>query len=102
MSIAVKVEVPWDQANKKHSFKLALLDSDGRPVSLPEGKPVIVEGEFEVGRPPGLKAGSPLDVVVALNIQRGPLAPDSRFEWRLSIDGHSDPDWHVAFTTRTE
>jgi hypothetical protein len=103
MGIAVKFEVPWDQANVQHAFRLTLVDADEQPVRLPGGdgeQAVQVEGQFEVGRPPGLKHGTPLDFAVAVNVPALPLAPDSRYLWRLEIDGESDEDWYVGFTTR--
>ena len=102
MAIAVKIEVPWNQANRKHDFDLSLLDSDGQPMVSAEDQPITMSGEFEVGRPPGLIAGSPIDFAMAVNVQRGPLSPNSRFVWQLMLDGTSEPDWHVAFTTGPE
>ncbi len=106
MALAVKIEVPWDRANLKHRWLLELLDGDGAPVEMPPAvaggpaQPVRIEGEFEAGRPPGLKPGTPLDVALALNFAPLPLAPGGRFVWRLSIDG-LDGDWQVAFSTRS-
>ena len=101
MGIAVKIEVPWDQSNLQHTFRLTLVDADEQPVLVPGAEhPVQVEGQFEVGRPPGLKPGSPLDFALAVNVPPLPLAPDSRYVWRLLIDGESDEDWYVGFTTR--
>ncbi len=101
MGIAVKIEVPWDEANLQHSFRLTLVDADEQPVLVPGAEqPVQVEGQFEVGRPPGLKPGSPLDFALAVNVPPLPLTPNSRYVWRLAIDGESDEDWYVGFTTR--
>ncbi|MBD0330189.1 MAG: hypothetical protein ICV64_08815 [Thermoleophilia bacterium] len=104
MALAVKIEVPWDRANIKHRWRLELLDEDGAAVELvptPEGgpQPLRIEGEFEAGRPPGLKPGTPLDVALALNLAPLPLPAGGRFVWRLGIDGW-DEDWQVAFSTR--
>jgi hypothetical protein len=103
-AIAVKVEVPWDQANLRHQWRLSLLDSDGTPVEAdgPEGRhSIAVEGEFEVGRPPGLRPGTPIDLPLALNFGPIPLAPNSRYEWRLEIDGELQGDSRLAFSTRS-
>src|SRR5713226_1107647 len=73
-AIALKIEVPWDQANRRHTVKLELFDADGRAVRVPtpEGEKILeVAGEFEVGRPPGLPPGTPLDAMLAINL--GPL-----------------------------
>jgi hypothetical protein len=107
MALAVKIEVPWTEANKKHRLTVDLVDDDGQPVvfSSEEGVEaggVQVEGDFEVGRPPGLIPGTPIDLAMGLNIGRGPLQPSSRYTWRLSIDGHHDEDWEVSFSTRAE
>ncbi len=105
-AIALKIEVPWDQGNSKHKMRLELVDADGEPVLVEtEGgleEQLELEGEFEVGRPPGLKPGTPLDVMLAANFSPQPIAPGGRYEWRLSIDGHTDEDWRLGFTTRPE
>jgi hypothetical protein len=102
-AIAVKIEVPWNDANQKHSLKLALFDEDGKAVMVPTpaGDVAVELGtDFEVGRPPGLKPGTPLDAVFAINIGPLPLTPDGRYVWRLSIDERTDEDWQLAFSTR--
>lgn len=99
-AIALYLQVPWDQANQRHQLRLELLDSDGNPVPSEEGQPLAVEGEFETGRPPGIKPGSPLDFTLAVNLPPISLGPDQRYEWRLSIDGRSDENWRLPFSTR--
>jgi hypothetical protein len=64
-AVVLLVKVPWDQANRKHRFEVELVDADGHSVMTqgPVGEqPIKVAGEFESGRPPGLPAGTPLDV----------------------------------------
>jgi hypothetical protein len=100
LAIAIKIEVPWDQANRRHTWRLALFDADGQPVTLhtPAGdQPFFIQQDFEVGRPAGLEAGTPLDFPLALNVPL-PLAPAKRYVFRLSIDGESSPDWEAAFS----
>jgi len=101
--LAVKVEVPWDEANRRHRITSELVDGDGHPFLAPTPmgeQPLKIEGNFEVGRPPGIMPGSPLDMAVAFNFPPLPLKTGTRYVWRLSIDGHSDEDWQVAFSTR--
>jgi hypothetical protein len=102
--IALLIQVPWDQANTPHSFSVELLDADGAAVVL-EGvedeQTVAFGGEFEVGRPPGLKPGTPLDFPVAMNSTPLPLEP-GRYEWRLTIDDEDRQDWSLPFTVRSE
>lgn len=106
--IGLLIQVPWDQANTPHQFKVELLDADGAAVSFDEDDPdnesdqsVEFGGEFEVGCPPGLKPGTPLDFPVAVNSVPLPLEP-GRYEWRLTIDEQSRQDWTLPFTVRAE
>jgi len=102
-AIAIKIEVPWDQANRPHRILLSLVNADGQPVMVPtpEGeRPFEIAGQFEVGRPAGLAPGTPLDAIVAISLGPMPIPPGGRYTWRLSIDGDTDEDWEVAFTTR--
>ena len=103
--IGLLIQVPWDQANTRHVFSVELLDSDGVAVGFESDEDsdqvVAFGGEFEVGRPPGLKPGTPLDFPVAVNSTPLPLEP-GRYEWRLTIDGASREDWTLPFTVRSE
>ena len=102
-AIAIDIKVPWDQTNRPHVMRLELVDADGQPVLVPtpDGEqPVVVESTFEVGRPPGLKAGTPIDVPLALNFGAMPIPPGGRYEWRLTIDDESHEDWRLSFSTR--
>jgi hypothetical protein len=104
-AIAMLFEVPWDQANDKQRIRLELVDADGHPVIVdtPEGgQPVVIDGEFETGRPPGMKRGTPVTFPVAFNSGPLPLEPDTRYEWRLSWNEQSHDDWRLAFSTRPE
>ncbi len=102
--IAVLIRVPWDRANQVHTMRLELLDADGASVVLEteEGEaPLLLfdDWSFEVGRPAGLKPGTPLDFPVAVNVGPLPLDPGV-YEWRLTIDGVADDDWRLPFTVR--
>ena len=102
-ALAVKIEVPWDQAGFSHTFRLALFDSDGQVVvnETRDGPQAIeIAAGFEVERAPGLRPGSPIDVPLAFTFAPIPLEAGERYVWRLEIDGHSHEDWRVAFSTR--
>lgn len=107
--IAILVHVPWDQANRRHTMRLELLDADGSPVLghqdgdvEGEPQPIVFLDElgFEVGRPPGLKPGTPLEFMIAMNSAPLALEPGGRYEWRLSIDGEMRDDWRLGFSVR--
>ena len=101
--IGLLIQVPWDQANTRHTFTVELLDADGAPVEFEaedvDEQAVAFGGDFEVGRPPGLKPGTPLHTAVAVNSTPLPLEP-GRYEWRLTIDSDSRADWTLPFTVR--
>jgi hypothetical protein len=97
--VAALFQIPWDQTNEKHTFRLELLDADGQGVPTADGDSIRAEGEFEAGRPPGLRPGTPVDA--PLVVPFGPLVlEDGRYEIRLTIDDDTKEDWFVAFTVR--
>lgn len=85
MALAIKLSIPWDRANQSHAIKLSLLDEDGQAVELGEG-PVQAEGGIEVGRPPGMKPGTPLDSPFVLSFA-GLALPSGGYVWELEIEG---------------
>lgn len=58
--VAVAFAIPWASCNELHPIKIEILDPDA--VVL-----LTVEGEVEVGRPPGLPTGSAQRVPLAFN-----------------------------------
>jgi hypothetical protein len=38
----------------------------------------------------------------AFNSGPQPIPPGANYEWRLMIDGETDEDWRLAFSTRPE
>jgi hypothetical protein len=102
-AVALKIDVDWHEAETSHHWELFLEDADGQPVLMEttEGtQPVEVRGEFTVNQPQGIPEGSPIDVALAVNLGPLPLAPGTRFAWRLMIDGESLPNAALGFTTR--
>jgi hypothetical protein len=102
-AIILKVDIPWTDANTRHHFRLALRNEDGEPVFVPgpEGEqPLMLEGDFEAGRPAGLPPGTDLDFSLVANVPPLPLPPGQRFEWRLWIDDETEDDWNRTFLTR--
>lgn len=102
-AIAIKLDVPWDRANAKLHLRLRLVGQDGEPVMVPgaEGlQAVEINGDVEVGRPTGVVPGADLDFPLAFQIGPLPLEPGQRYEWVLDIDGVTQRDWHLTFSTR--
>jgi hypothetical protein len=103
-ALAIKVDVPWTEANRKIPVVVELLTADGGVVNLSDAlgnpQPVKIGLEIEVGRPPGVPHGTPLDATLAFAVPPLPLDPDGRYEWRLTIDNETKAHWRVAFSTR--
>lgn len=103
-ALAVKIDVPWTDANRPIPVEVSLLDADGTAVRVPDRlgnpQPVAVRLDIEVGRPPGLPPGMPLDATVAFGVPGLALARGQRYVWRLTIDGESKPHWQVGFWVR--
>jgi hypothetical protein len=102
-AVALKIDVDWHEAEASHHWELFLEDADGQPVMMETAdgtQPVEVRGEFTVSQPQGIPEGSPIDVALAVNLGPIPLAPGTRFAWRLTIDGESLPGASLGFTTR--
>jgi hypothetical protein len=103
--IAIKIEVPWTEADKRHTWQLRLTDQDGHPFTVEHGaerEPLTIGGGFEVGRPAGLRPGTPIDFTLAINSAPLPLRPATRYMWRLYINDETADDWFVSFWTRPE
>ena len=79
-AVAVGVNVPWSLTNRKMSFSIDVRNADGGHVGQ------LVGGEFEVGRPPGLRSGVPQRFQIA-----GPAGPElpaaGRYVIECAIDG---------------
>lgn len=103
-AIAILISVPWDQANHQHHFSLVLERQDGDKVTrtneLGQESPIEFVADFEVGRPPGVPLGTPLEMPVAINLPPLPLEPGSRYRWVLEIDDERADEWNLPFSVR--
>jgi hypothetical protein len=85
MALAIKLNVPWDRANEQFHLRAMLVTADGQPVDF-GGGPVQADGQLEVGRPVGLRPGTPLDSTLALNFSGLALQPGG-YVWELEVGG---------------
>lgn len=100
MGVVVFIEVAWDETNRNIEFRLELVDADGHPVTAPGpfgDQPLVIEGQTQAGRPPGIPPGSDITIPLVLNIGPLPLAASQRYEWRVQIDGRSRAEWTRSF-----
>lgn len=87
MGLAVKLAVPWDRANEQIPILIRLLSDQGESVLDPNGNAIEAQTQLELGRPLGLKRGTPLDACLALNFVGLPLG-EGNYVWVLEADGN--------------
>jgi len=87
MALAVKLSIPWDLTNEPLTVRARLLTEDGEAVEGGTG-PLFAEGDIEVGRPPGLKRGTPIDAPFVLNFA-GVTLPPGGYVWQLEVEGET-------------
>lgn len=87
--LGVIIHVPFDMANKTLGLEVALLDADGQPVLRgdPAG-PVGSAGQFEVGRPAGIKPGETLNFPIAFRFN-GMFHEPGGYVWECRVDGET-------------
>ncbi len=81
MAVALQFRVSWSETNERHSFKLEMQNLDGVAVQP------IGEGQFEAGRPPGIKAGTDQKIMLALNFGVN-LTTEGEFVIAVMVDGN--------------
>lgn len=91
--LGVIAHVPYDMANRKFLMELQLLDADGQPVSFGDPpQPLGSAGEFEVGRPAGVKPGETLAFPMAFRFN-GIFHPPGGYVWECKVDGEVLARW---------
>lgn len=84
-ALAIMLKIPWDRANQPIQVSAVLEDGDGKPVTLGQPPlPVRNDAQVEVGRPPGVAAGSMLPASFAVTVPPLALRP-GRYEWRVTV-----------------
>ncbi len=102
-ALALKMAIPYNNDARFFHWEIFLEDADGKPVILnsAEGlRPVEVMGDIELAENPEGANGIPVDVCLAVNVPPLPLDPDTRFVWRLTVNGEPQPGGTLAFATR--
>jgi hypothetical protein len=90
MALAIKISVPWMEANRLHNLTIRLLTEQFEQVKMggegqDEGQDIQLAGKVEVGRPPGMRPGSYLDAPIAASFQQLVLSPGI-YLWELAVN----------------
>ena len=65
-ALALAVQVPWNNTNEKHNFEIEVFSEDQ---NTEEPKTIAkLEGQFEIGRPPGIPRGQSQRIQMAVNM----------------------------------
>lgn len=87
MALAILIAVPWNRANEQHNVQAALVTGDGQQVQMGDA-PIMAGGDLEVGRPPGLRAGTQLNTSLVFNFN-GLILDIGDYVWELQINGNT-------------
>lgn len=91
--LGVIVHVPFDMANQTLKLEVSLIDADGQPVLRGEPPaPVGAGGEFEIGRPAGVKPGERLDFQMAFRFNGMHHEPGG-YVWECSVQDEVLARW---------
>jgi hypothetical protein len=85
MALAIKLTIPWNEANRPSDITVRLVDDNHEPFRGQDGNEVAITGKVEVGRPAGLRPGSNLDAAFALRFD-GLQLPPGTYVWELLIN----------------
>lgn len=77
--VALSILTEWAETNSSHLMAVRVVDEDDKPIWA-------LEGQFEVGRPPGAKAGQQFRQLIAI---RGPIPMPGlgAYKMTLELDG---------------
>jgi hypothetical protein len=92
--VGAVVQVPYTATNQPHRVTVRLEELDGPSVLpwVPDGHPdtpppVVLENEFNVGRPPGIDPGEAQSVPLAFGFVGLPLSTVGSYTVVVEIDG---------------
>lgn len=85
LALAVMLSIPWQQTNRAQRLHVSLVDEDGKPLPGTEDEPFAIDGEIEIGRPPGAKHGVAFPAPIALRLP--PMAfPTGSYRFELHLN----------------
>jgi hypothetical protein len=100
-ALALSFLVPSHLAGEPHTFRLELIDMDGKGVGVSTigHQPVVIEGQFAVQLDEDSFDGQTFPCPVGVNLGALGLPPHQTYEWRLMVDEQTHEDWRLVFHT---
>ena len=91
VSLAVKISIPWDEADRPHDIVMRLRkDDEAETLKTDDGQAIQITGRVEAAgaaHPPESRLGSHLDVPLTPAFQGLSLEPGD-YVWELLVDGN--------------
>lgn len=84
MALGVIVSMDWTESNRAVVLEVSLQSEDGKTVTV-GGTAIRIPAQLEMGRPPGVRPGSPLNAALAMPLPALPLEPGG-YVWVLTVD----------------
>lgn len=81
LSICIVCEVPWELTDRTHAFEVRLVDADGQDL-LPQA----FSGQIEPARPPDMRPGDRVALVMVLNLNNMAVTRAGHQEFVLTLD----------------
>jgi hypothetical protein len=105
-AVAGRIELENADFGKAHHVEIFLEDEAGQTATIPaqDGTPQPLElrQDFEVPQLDELAEGTIVTMPLAFNLPPLPLQPDTKYIWKMMIDGESEDTWQVTFRTRPQ
>lgn len=79
--IAVRIRVPWHLTSETLRLRIRALDADRQPF----GPDPLIDGQMEVGRAPGARAGDEIAVNLVVPIAGIPVAQPGTMHFHLEL-----------------
>lgn len=82
LGLAVRLRVPWHMTSERLSVRVRALNADREPV----GPDPLMQGDIEVGRPPGTRPGDEIGVGFAVPLTGFPVQDEGSLYFHLIVN----------------
>ena len=103
--LLASVSVPGDHADRSVAFAFELRHGSGEPVILRDddaAQPVQISAEVVLPPASAVPDGLQRETTAIVEIASGMTLEPGIYEWLVSVDGESRPDWRRRFYVRAK